>query len=114
MKHPPRHPEFRYQNHPHPAYGDPFGVGAPRSLGHPFQTAPCRDNFKAWEDIFDLNVNVETARLSASEYYATRRKKMMFWCSRCPVTSECADLAIEGGFTGPYGGEYYVKGFKTR
>ena len=103
-----------FATHPHhPALGQ--HAEDPDEL---FRNAPCYGNPQAWDDIFDLGAAPITPAKSddilmlLADYYASRVKKMEFWCGRCPVQAPCADLARAVKLTGPYGGALYSKGVK--
>ena len=78
-----------------------------------FRSAPCYGNPQSWDDIFEPETPPGAGRLPAADYYASRVKKMEFWCGRCPVQESCADLARSLKLTGPYGGALYMKGAKV-
>lgn len=102
---------FPEREYLHPAFGEMYpGVLVKEPLGHPFHMASCRDNPAAQNDLFDVDMNPDAPRMSATEYYATRTRAMTFWCSTCAVSAECSNLAATRSLTGPYGGAYYVKG----
>ena len=106
-----RHP-IHLPQHSHPAFGE-HSLYRRADLGSTWRVAPCYDNPVAQDDLFDWEVAPEAPYLSAHEYYATRVRKMVFWCGRCPMAAECGDLAASHRFTGPYGGAIYIKGVKT-